>query len=153
MSGWRAAQLNRSTGGMILKHTRFCSITAIVVLCAAGCGTSTNSLRQASKYIPTIYGTTGDVPYEVAVSNLNVTADLQNSAGRFISVIGARSDVNGQAAIWIPDGQKSVTIIVKDQKPWSDAPSHRSLIYITGFLTIDKGEMVLDRTTWKWIDA
>ena len=110
-------------------------------------------MPQAPKYIQTIYGTTGNIPYEVAVSNLNVTADLHNSTGRFISVIGARSDVSGHAAVWIPDGQKSITIIIKDQKPWSGAPSHRSLIYVTGLLTLEKGKMFLDQTTWKWIDS
>jgi hypothetical protein len=112
-----------------------------------------DSSRQAPKYIQTVYGTTGDIPYEVAVSNLNVYADLRNSTRRWISIIGARSDVSGQAAIWIPDGKKSLTIIVKDQKLWSGAPSYRSLISITGFLTIENGKIFLDRTTWMWIDS
>jgi hypothetical protein len=138
---------------MILKHTGFSSLAVIVLLCVAGCRTGPDSSPQAAKYIPTVYGTTGNVPYEAAVTKLNVTVDLHHSAGRFISVIGARHDVKGQAAIWIPDSQKSVTIIVKDQKPWSGAPSHRSLIYITGLLTIEKGQVCLSRTTWEWIDS
>lgn len=136
-----------------MKGTELHSLVAIFLLCATACASGADSASQTPKYIQTVYGTTGSVPYEVAVTKLNVTADLHESTGKLISIIGARQEVSGQAAIWIPDGRESITILVRDQKPWSGAPSHRSLIYITGFLTIEKGKMFLDRTTWKWIDS
>jgi len=93
--------------------------------------------------------------FKAAVSKLDVSGSLQAASGRRISVIGSAHSVGGQPALWMPDGDGSVVIIVKDVREWSTEGklSHRSLLSVSGDLSAESGNYYLSNTDYEWIDS
>lgn len=101
-------------------------------------------LNRKPKFIPTAFWTNMPPPSEAEVQS-----ELDKSINQWITIDGAAHEKDGNAAVWISD---ELVIVAVDRANWPNQPSHRSHVMVTGYLTRKDGQLMLDRTTFDWIN-